>query len=270
MIGWFENLPLVPAAILVIGGFVALSLIFARLAARFTPSELLQEHNELTGFIFAVVGVIYAVILGFVAVGVWERFVVAEDRTYDEASSLVVVYREAGEFAGGAQIRRETRDYVENIVRLGWPVLEYGRGKIPTTEGAERLARDVEHIIPHDAHQEALYPTMIGALDEAMLDRDARVAEDANGLNTIMWLVVYTGGVITIAFTYLFGFRRTAMQTAMVGTLAFLIGLVIFLMLSLDYPFRGTIRVGPEAFEHASQLFDRIDVDDPLSSAQTR
>ena len=270
MIGWFENLPLIPAAVVVIGGFVALAIVFSRLAGRFIPVELLREHNELTGFIFAVVGVVYAVILGFVAVGVWERFVAAEDRTYDEASNLIAIYRDAGEFGNGARIRREARAYIENIVHLGWPVLEYGKGSLETTGGAETLARDVEHTQPRDAREEALYPTMIAALDEAMLDRDARVAEDANGLNGIMWVVVYAGGIITVAFTFLFGFRQTAMQTAMVGTLALLIGLVIFLMLSLDYPFRGTIRVGPEAFEHAAHLFDRIDAIDPVAGSQTR
>jgi hypothetical protein len=59
------------------------------------------------------------------------------------------------------------------------------------------------------------------------------------------------------------------MQTAMIGTLALLIGLVIFLTMSLDYPFRGAIRVGPEAFERALTVFDQIDVADPLRT-QTR
>jgi hypothetical protein len=84
-----------------------------------------------------------------------------------------------------------------------------------------------------------------------------------------MWFVVLAGGFITIAFTYLFGFRQTVMQTAMIGTLALLVGLVIFLTMSLDYPFRGAIRVGPEAFERALTVFDQIDVADPLRT-QTR
>ena len=65
VIGWFEDLALGPAAVLVIGGFVLLSLLLARVVRALVPNDLLREHNELAGFIFAVIGVIYAVVLGF-------------------------------------------------------------------------------------------------------------------------------------------------------------------------------------------------------------
>ena len=94
-IGWFEALPIIPGAVLVIGSFVLFSVIVARIVGRLVDPELRRDHNDLTGFIFAVVGVLYAVVLGFVAIGVWERFEAAEDRTYDEASSLAAVYRDA-------------------------------------------------------------------------------------------------------------------------------------------------------------------------------
>ena len=269
MIAWLESLPLIPGAIVVIGGFVLFSVLLARLAARFSRPELLLEHNELTGFIFAVVGVIYALVLGFVMVGVWERFEAAESRTFDEASSLTAVYRDAGLFANAALLRRDTRRYVEAIINIGWPDMQAGRHSFPTAQDAEALARDVERTQPRDAREAGLYPLMVTALDEALLDRDARLALDTHGLYGIMWWTVFVGGFVTISFTYLFGFRRTVMQTAMVGTLAFLIGLVIFLTICLDYPFRGAVYVAPEAFERALHVFGQIDLADPLI-VQTR
>ncbi len=265
MIAWFESFPLIPGAIVVIGGFVLFSLALARLASRISPAELLLEHNELTGFVFAVVGVIYALVLGFVMVGVWERFESAESRTFDEASSLTAVYRDAGSFANAVLLRDEVRTYVEAIIHVGWPDMQAGRHSLPTAHAAEELARDVERTPLRDTREAALYPLMVAALDEALLDRDARLALDTHGLYGIMWWTVFIGGFVTIAFTYLFGFRRTVMQTAMVGTLAFLIGLVIFLTMSLDYPFRGAVYVAPEAFERALRVFGQIDATDPLT-----
>jgi hypothetical protein len=258
VIGWFESLPLVPGAIVVIGGFVLLSLLFARVVRMIFPSQMLREHNELAGFIFAVVGVIYAVILGFVAVGVWERFVQADDRTYDEASAITAVYRDAGSFSNWQLLRQDLRSYVRYAVELGWPALEAGK-PLPDTLSAEHLSRDVHHTPVHDMGEQEIFGHMIERTSEALRDRDARITEDATGLNTVMWLVVFIGGFVTVAFSYLFGFQRTVMQTVMVGMLAFLIGLVLFLMMSLDYPFRGAIRVGPEAFERALINFDQID-----------
>jgi hypothetical protein len=71
---------------------------------------------------------------------------------------------------------------------------------------------------------------------------------DANGINGLMWLVLILGAVVTVAFTYLFGFDKTVMQELMVGGLSFLIGLVLFLTAALDYPFQGSISVAPDAF----------------------
>ena len=263
VIGWFESLSLLPGAVIVIGGFVLLSLFFARIVGRLVGSETLREHNDLTGFIFAVVGVVYAVILGFIAVGVWERFVVAEDRTYDEASSLAAVYRDAGSFSNGDVLRRDVRSYADHTIHVGLPAL--AKGVTPAeTPLVERLSADVHHTPVRGERQTAIFAHMLERTSEAALDRDARLSEDATGLNGIMWCVVFAGGFITIAFTYLFGFRQTTMQTAMIGTLALLIGLVIFLTMSLDYPFRGAIRVGPEAYERALTVFDQIDAADPL------
>ena len=258
VIGWFEDLPLIPGAILIIGGFVLLSLLLARVVRAVVPNDLLREHNELAGFIFAVIGVIYAVILGFVCVGVWERFVVADDRTYDEASSVTAVYRDAGSFTNWTVLRHDLRSYVRYAVDVGWPAMEQGKD-LPDTMSAEHLSRDVHHTPVHNLREAEVFGHMLERTSEALRDRDARVTEDASGLNAVMWSVVFVGGFITVAFSYLFGFQRSGMQTVMIGTLALLIGLVLFLTMSLDYPFRGEIRVGPDAFERALVNFDQID-----------
>ena len=258
VIGWFEDIPLIPAALLVIGGFVLLSLLFARIVRALVPNDLLREHNELAGFIFAVIGVIYAVVLGFVAVGVWERYVVAEDRTYDEASSITAVYRDAGSFSNGVLLRRDVRSYVRYSVEVGWPAMEQGKD-LPDTMSAEHLSRDVHQTPVHDMRESEVFAHMLEQSSEALRNRDARVTEDASGLNAVMWTVVFIGGFLTVAFSYLFGFARSVMQTIMIGTLALLIGLVLFLTMSLDYPFRGAIHVGPDAFERALATFNQID-----------
>src|SRR5271156_3234715 len=121
MSSWFEHLPPELGALVVIGGFIALTFGFGRGIARYSRQELLREHNELAGFIFAVVGVIYAVILGLIAAGVWERYVNAEVRTFDEASRLTNVYRDAGAFPNATSIRKDLRTYVKDVITLSWP-----------------------------------------------------------------------------------------------------------------------------------------------------
>jgi hypothetical protein len=97
---------------------------------------------------------------------------------------------------------------------------------------------------------------MLAAMNVALTDRDARLSEDATGINSIMWVVLMVGAAVTIGFTCLFGFRRDSMQHIMVGSLALLIGLVLFLAVALNYPYRGSITIEPHAFHTALHNFN--------------
>jgi cation transporter-like permease len=74
--------------------------------------------------------------------------------------------------------------------------------------------------------------------------------------------VLLVGGVITVGFTYLFGLRSTTVHVLMVAALALVIGLVLFTVAALDYPFRGDVRIDPDAFEQALGSFESSKLSD--------
>src|SRR5579872_2619180 len=96
---FFSSLPVYIGGPVFVGGFVAIAVLAGLLAHRYLPQSVLDQHNEIAGFVFAVVGVVYAVLLAFLAIGVWEHFQSSEESTYQEASSLTVVYRKSDLFA---------------------------------------------------------------------------------------------------------------------------------------------------------------------------
>ena len=69
-------------------------------------------------------------------------------------------------------------------------------------------------------------------------------------------------GVIDVAFTYLFGLQSTLVHTLMVAALALIIALVLFTVGALDYPFKGDIRVRPDAFFSVLERFERSTLSD--------
>jgi hypothetical protein len=74
------------------------------------PSLASGEHNDVAGFIIAVVGVIYAVLLAFVVIVSWEKFVSAEAVVGEEASALRSIYRESTAFP--LELREQLNDDV--------------------------------------------------------------------------------------------------------------------------------------------------------------
>lgn len=259
MISWLESLPTGAAGVVIVGGIVLVALAIGYLVGKFTPQNVRTAHNDRAGFILAVIGVIYAVLLAFVAIGVWERFQGAETRTYEEAGALATVYRDAVAFpAATTHIRANIRAYVDSVIRDEWPRMH--RGDKPELSNAllEDVARDVRELPVGSARLSNIQSQMLAAADVALMDRSARLTVDASGINAIMWVVLIAGAIVTIAFTYLFGFDQTIMQQLMIGGLSFLIALVLFVIVALDYPFRGSIAVTPEAFRALGESLNAI------------
>jgi hypothetical protein len=252
--GWIQNLPVFWSGVLIVGGFVAITVIIGTIVAKIFPQQVRLEHNDLSGFILAVIGVVYAVLLAFVAVIVWERLEAAETRSYEEASALSVVYRDADDFPQGREIRSSLRSYAKLVAEDEWPAMTQGLQSPEAGSLIERIDRSVRQLAIRSLRQEDVHQQMLGAMDLALRDRDVRLTMSSTGISDVMWLVLMLGAVVTVAFTYLFGYKHGPMRSVMAGSLGLLIGLVLFLTVSLDYPFKGGITVGPEAFEdlHAS------------------
>jgi hypothetical protein len=48
----------------------------------------------------------------------------------------------------------------------------------------------------------------------------------------------------------------------MVASLTLIIALVLFTVAALDYPFKGDVRIGPDAFEHVLERFESSELSD--------
>src|SRR4028118_1596380 len=73
-------LPVCAVALVAVAGLEAVR--------RLVPAERRQEHNDVAGFIYAVVGVIYAVLLALVVIAVWEEHEAARATAREEANGL--------------------------------------------------------------------------------------------------------------------------------------------------------------------------------------
>jgi len=248
MIAWLESLPTLAAGLLIVGGFVVSTLLMGYLVATHTSKAIRLEHNDRAGFILAVIGVVYAVLLAFVAIGTWERFNQAEARSYEEAEALATVYRDAESFPHPEKLQAMLQAYARSVINDEWPRMRHGERAAATNDLLEAADRYVRHLPVASAGAANVHAQMLSAMDTALADRETRLTIDFIGINSIMWAVLVAGAYITVAFTYLFGFERTLMQQLMIGGLSLTIGLVLFLVVGLDYPFRGSIAVGPDAF----------------------
>ena len=239
--------------------FVAASIGGLILVQHAVPVSRRQEQNEVAGFMFAVLGVAYAVLLGLMVVAVWQDYETAQASATREANDVATVFWLARGLPQPEARRTQelARSYARVVAEEEWPMMQRGEESSKAWGLLDDLRGSVVALHPTTATQVALYDNELQAVRDLGDDRRDRLLEANQGLPALLWTVLLVGGVIVVGFTYLFGLRSTIVHTLMVAALALTIGLVLFTIAALDFPFRGDVRVGPDAFQSVLHRIDR-------------
>jgi hypothetical protein len=234
------------------------------LVQRYVPTSVRRQHNDVAGFIYAVLGVVYAVLLGLMVVAVWEDWEAATDRADQEASELAEVFWVADRMpeSEGHRIQELVRSYARVVVQEEWPRMREGNSSPKAWELLDEIRAEVQNFQPSTPAQQVLYEQGLERVHELADARRERLLDADQGLPAILWVVLIIGGIVVVGFTYLFGLDSTVVHLLMVAALALIIALVLFTVAELDFPFSGGIRIGPEAMEQTLCRFDTSKLSD--------
>ena len=244
------------ATVVAVGGLV--------MVQRLYSTERRKQHNDVAGFIYAVLGVSYAVLLGLMLIAVWEQWNAAQDVASDEANELAGIFWFAHALPQpeGRHIQELARSYAQVVVEEEWPLMEQGRSSPKAWDTLDELRGTILGLDPPTGAQQVRYNQVLEQLHALGDARRERLLAANEGLATILWVVLIGGGVITIAFTYLFGLENTVVHTLMVAALAMILSLSLFTVAALDYPFKGDVRIHPAAFEQVLERFHESKLSD--------
>ena len=227
------------------------------LVQRLVPAELRKGHNEVAGFIYAVLGVAYAVLLGLMVVAVWEDWQAARTTASNEANEVAEIFWLAHALPQpeGRHIQALARSYAQVVVNEEWPLMKQGEASQNAWVILDGIRGSIQELDPNTDTEHVLYDQGLQRVHDLADARRERLLYAEEGLPLILWVVLVVGAVIAVGFTYLFGLENTTTHVLMVAALALIISLVLFTVAALDYPFKGDIRVGPDAFEHVLDRF---------------
>jgi hypothetical protein len=233
---------------------------------RLVPAERRLRHNDVAGFIYAVVGVIYAVLLALVVIAAWEELEEARATVRDEANELAEVFWLAHRLPGpeGPRLQGLARSYARVVAEEEWPLMAQGGGSSPEAWALmDEMRLGIQDLEVDTMSDQVLFGQGLERVEELADARRARLVEAEEGVPAVLWAVLAFGGAITVGFTYLFGMEDTWSHRLMVAAVAGLIGLVLFTIGALEYPFSGGTRIGPEAFELVLRRFETSDLGNP-------
>lgn len=226
------------------------------------PEQVHSANNEVAGFIFAVVGVVYAVLLAFLVLVVWEDLQDAQATVEREANGLGNLYRVAAELPPpfDAQLSGALLTYARSIVDDEWQDMTFA-GPSPVTEAALDAIWDI-HLQLHrsNVNLPAAQTELFGALQNLTDERRIRLLQARSEIPPLMWVLLWGGAFVTIGFTLFFRAPNSLPHYMMIAMLTIVVTFILFLILELDLPFTGEISVPPTAITQAINALQKLQV----------
>jgi uncharacterized membrane protein YgaE (UPF0421/DUF939 family) len=229
---------------------VGLSISGLLLVRKYLHHSKMELHNEIAGFIYAVVGVIYAVLLAFVVITVWDEYTDAEKNVNMEISHVVDIYRNADSFPDSIrdEIKTSAVNYINDMIDFEWKAMANYEISEEAKISYDNLWNAHLKFTPTTAYEEIWYAETIKELNQLADARTYRINSIYYDIPVFMWIVIFFGAFITIGFSYLFGTKNKFAHIIMVFSLSSSIGLVLILIDALEHPFTGIIHLTPESF----------------------
>lgn len=249
------------AEVLVVVAIVACFVVFHAFLQRRLKTEVLRRHNDVAGYLFSAVGVLYAVVLGFVVVVVWQKYDTTVANVETEANATGDLYHVVDGFdePTRSKIRAGLRSYVATVVRIEWPALERDQ-EVPETgmKILEAVSYSVNTFAPANAKQ-------ISAQQAAMVDeqrlldaRRARLVQAVPSVPSILWFALVAGALSMVAFCYIFGVDNRPAQLVMTAILVGFIGILFIVIDEFSTPFSGSVFISSDGWVYLGQRLSDI------------
>ncbi|MGH7552346.1 MAG: DUF4239 domain-containing protein [Longimicrobiales bacterium] len=237
---------------------VAISVSGLLLVRKLVTVPVLQSRNDVTGFMHAVVGVLYAVLLAFTVLAGWERYDEADDVADHEANALADLYRAAGAYPEEVRLRLRTklRSYANAVITDEWPELAHGRASLRAWAPYNDLWREYLAFSPGTEAESLWHRQSLVWLGDLGDYRRMRLLRSEAAIPAVLWVVLAVGGIVTVGFSCAYGLSSAVAHSFMTGALAGTLALILVVLSALEHPYRGEIRVEPRALAEVLSIFE--------------
>ncbi len=237
--------------VLLVGGAMLVSVGGLLIVRRYVDIEWLKRHHEVASYYFLMIGTLYAVLIAFAIFVVWSGFKDAGTNLEHEANEVGDLSRLSAVMPDPLRqnLRTALMEYLNSVTQDEFPAMAEGRDSARTWQAMQKLWDVYGTGQPDTPKLQAYYAESLTHLDALANFRRIRLFTSRGTVPTPLWGLLISGGVLLIAFTYLFGHESISSQAAMTAALAGILAFSLFLIITLDSPYSGVAQVTPEPFK---------------------
>ncbi|MBV8725502.1 MAG: DUF4239 domain-containing protein [Candidatus Eremiobacteraeota bacterium] len=224
-------------------------------------SDVLRRHNDVAGYLFSAVGVLYAVVLGFVVVVVWQKYDASVSNVENEVDATADLYHAVDGYTGASRsrIRSDLARYARIVVMQEWPAMAAGqRISWAAASQLEDAAYRVDAYSPRNWKELAAQQAAIADMQRLFDARRQRLVQAVPAVPAVLWFALVCGALAMVAFCYIFGVENRPAQLLMTAILVGLIGLLFVVIAEFSTPFSGSVRISPEGWQYFQQRMHAV------------
>ncbi len=221
------------------------------LVHRFVNVNTLKSHHDIAGPIFATIGVVYAVMLSYVLIIVWQQFDTTSRNVVREANLYADIYHDCNGLSEPfrSQFIAANSKYIDDVIDDEWKLLAFGQRSLIVQQDADDVWKLAGSFQPKTEGEKIFFSEILSRMNDAGEMRRQRLLDAQTGLHPMLWFVLLFGGIITVVFAFFFGSENLKSQLIMTTLLVVLIVLILFTILIMDFPFSGEMAVSSDAFK---------------------
>lgn len=200
---------------------------------------------------------VYAVLVAFLLVVMWEQFGDAEAATESEASAVADLLRDSTALpvVSRPAVQQSLVAYLDDVVHEELPRMRRGETVEEQSGPASQVWTAYLRVQPQTRNEIAFFDHDIVKLNDLSANRKTRVSAGQAAIPGELWVLLLGGGAVVMAFTFMFGTRDLVVHVCAVGLTAALMGFVMYLIFALEHPFVGALSVKPDPYVNVLEIW---------------
>jgi hypothetical protein len=241
---------------------ITLATIFASaggvlLVRKLTDRQQLKDNHPVTDPLMATVGMLFAILLGFMVANAMTRFEECRLNVQAESGAVGDLFRLSRGLTDPTKsgVMINCLKYIDSVVDEEWPLMASEKMSDKTQVIYSEMWSQVTAFEPKTQGQSNLHQSLVASMTKLGECRRTRASQIQSHMPIVLWFVVGIGALVTVSFSFFFGLDSVKLQMTMTALLTYVLCMNVYLLISFNDPFSGDVKIKPIAFAVNQTLF---------------
>lgn len=239
--------------LIIIGGSTVLAVGGLFVVRKKFKGETQKACHEVAGYLLAIIGSLYAILLGMIVVGSSAKVDQAAQKATVEANMLSNIAHMTQSFT--PQFRQTILsclyDYAVAAQGQDWSKVQDGQEKEATIPAYQRLWKEIAEFSPQGVKEVQAREHILSDMQELSDARRHRMIGARSTLSPVLWTVLIVGAVMIVLFTYFFFLENLLAQTVMTSFVVIFLSLNVYLVYLCQNPYRAEFAAKESGFGYS-------------------